>query len=190
MSIVWTIPPSKLCVTFSWQMRRQELSQQTEHHGVPDTVLQPAYSTVHHYTSWCWYKHVEPANKTSRGVPSLIHWSHNWRQIHTKCQYNNLFQEKIRIIIIVLISQVMVKDNVRSRFFSQVVILEGAKRKGSMRVMKKEERGKWSAQREKKERWYGEVQYKGELWRGQGIGVIRKKRGLIKTVKLKDVLGS
>ena len=46
----------------------------------------------------------------------------------------------------------MVKDNVRSRFFSQAVILEGAKRKGSMRVMKKEERGKWSAQREKKER--------------------------------------
>ena len=121
---MWAIPPSKLCVTFSWQMCRQELSQQTELHGVPDTVLQPAYSTVHHYTSRCYYKHVELAHKTSIGVPSLIHWSHNWRQIHTKCQYNNLFQEKIRIIIVVLITQGTVKDIVRSRFIPQTLVVQ------------------------------------------------------------------
>lgn len=46
----------------------------------------------------------------------------------------------------------IVKDNVISRFIPQVVILEGAKRKGGMRVTKKEERGKWPAQRERKER--------------------------------------
>lgn len=63
-----------------------------------------------------------------------------------------LIQEKKRIVIIVLITQVIVKDNVISRFIPQVVILEGAKRKGGMRVMKKEERGKWPAQRERKER--------------------------------------
>lgn len=63
-----------------------------------------------------------------------------------------LIQEKKRIVIIVLITQVIVKDNVISRFIPQVVILEGAKRKGGMRVTKEEERGKWPAQWERKER--------------------------------------
>lgn len=87
-----------------------------------------------------------------------------------------LIQEKKRIAIIVLITQVMVKDNVISRFIPQVVFL-------------KEQSGKWPEQSENTERWYGEVRENHEGDKGW-VSLERKEGGVIQTVKLEGVLGS